>query len=412
MIENKADNPGAVIVDGHGHTDLGVARALGRAGVPVYLVTNDPRAPVARSRFIDEVFEFPADGAADLDKVKALREIGRGFRHKPVLFSTGDSSLMLLSRHRTALEHYYRHHLTEPALVEQLNDKRLFAQLAAVHQLPVPTTVVPRDYRQLQASLWGLRFPVIVKPAEKKNWARHPAVVELTNGNVKGVRLDSPRELLRFYQALAPYDRDLVIQEYIEGRDEALYSLYVYIDRNHELKGWGLSQKIRTFPPHRGVGTCSVTRNERSIFRLGISALHMLGVTGMAILQVKWSPAHQSYLILEVNARHGTSISLYPAAGVNLPYAAYQDSIGMPVEPLPEQRPGVGWIDLRSDLAALDAYRDLGEWTGWGYLRSYLRRNTYAVFDWSDPLPALGPLWGRVRRKSGWLIKGGQYAKR
>jgi D-aspartate ligase len=413
VIANRAENPGAVIVDGHGHTDLGVVRALGTMGVPVYLVTNNPHGPVRYSRYLAGVFSFPPDAAPELDKIKALRQIGRRFRHRPVLFSTGDTTLMLMSRHRTALEHYYRHHLANEALVEQLNDKRLFAQLAGRHQLPVPMTIVPGNRQELEAALWGLRFPVIVKPAEKRNWARFPAMLEITGGNLKGVRVESARELLRLYDRLSPFNSELVIQEYIEGRDEALYSLYVYIDRKQEVKGWALSQKIRTQPPHCGVATFSVTRTERSIYRLGVSALHALGVTGLAILQVKWSEPHHSYLILEINARHGTSISLYPEAGVNLPYVAYKDSLGQDVTPLGEQEEGVRWADLRGDLRALKKYRAIGEWSWTDFLRSYFGRRTYALFSWSDPVPALVPLWARIRRRSMRLtgVLGG-YAKR
>src|SRR5690606_9203182 len=139
-----------------------------------------------------------------------------------------------------------------------------------------------------------------------------------------------------------------------------------------------------------------------------------LGVTGMAILQVKWSEVHKRWLILEINARHGTSISLYPKAGVNLPYVAYRDSLGCDVTAQPEQEEGVRWVDMASDWAAFQRYRALGEW-GWpSFLHSHLaRRKTYAKFSWSDPLPALVPLWRRVQRKSATISnRVGGYAKR
>ncbi|RFA31311.1 hypothetical protein CAI21_01390 [Alkalilimnicola ehrlichii] len=411
-IDNRADNPGAVIVDGHGHTDLGVIRALGKAGVPVYLLSDKPQTAARYSRYVELFSDFPAGNAGELERVKALREFGRRFRHKPVLFSTGDSTLMLFSRHRAALEHYYRHHLAETQLVEQLYDKQLFARLAGQLQLPIPATVAPRSREDLEAALWGMRFPVIVKPAEKRCWAIYPQVVELVDGNPKGVRIDTRRQLLRFYDTVTSYNNRLIIQEYIEGRDELLYSLYAYIDRRHHVKAWGLSQKIRTNPPHRGVATFSVTRTERAICRMGLSVLNTLGVTGLAILQVKWSARHNDYLLLEINPRHGTSIGLYPSAGVNLPYVAYRDSLCHALPDQPEQREGVRWADWAGDMRALRSYQALGEWRWPGFLRSYFGARTYAVFDWRDPLPWVLPLWQRVRRKSAKLAhrKGG-YAK-
>lgn len=412
-IRNQADNPGAVIVDGHGHTDLGVARALGSRGVPVFVATNDRQSPVCFSRYVERVFPFPADTASDLEKVQALRMLGRHFEHRPVLFPTGDATQMLFSRHRTALEHYYRHHLAEPELVEDLADKRRFARLAVRKRLPVPQTVVPQDRQQLNAALWALRFPVAVKPADKREWAQHAALHELTGGNLKAVRIESPRELLAFYDAVRPYNDNLVVQEYVDGRDEALYSLYVYVDQRGQVSGTALSQKVRTHPPHRGVGTCSVTRQNRAIRTLGLSAVMSLGLRGMAIVQVKWSPRDNRWLILEINPRHGTSIGLYPEAGVNLPYAAYRDSIGFPVAALPEQRDGVRWIDMPNDWATFRRYRQLGEWGWWSFLRSYRGPRTYATFAWHDPRPAFVPLVRRMRRKSGKLShRIGGFAKR
>lgn len=395
MIENLKDNPGALIIDGHGTAELGVVRALGRAGVPVFLASNDPKAPARYSRYVKQVFDYPPDRASDVEKVSRLRNIGRRFRHKPVLFATDEANLCLLSRCRTALEYYFRHHMPEAELIDRLSDKRLFAQLAGRNHLPVPTTVVPKTRRELEASLWGLRFPVVVKPAGRQSWAAQPQITAVTGGRPGGYRLNSIGELLQFYDKVARFDPELVVQEYIDGGDAALYQLHVYIDRLHQVKGWGLGQTIRSLPPRQGAATALVTCNERAIYRLGISALHALGVTGQAVVRVKWSPAHRSYLIMGMSARHGAATGLYLVAGVNLPSVAYRDSLGREVSPLAEQLEGVHWVDAEQDRLARQRYRALGEGRWGDSLRGYSARRCYACFSWRDPLPALARWWAR-----------------
>lgn len=404
MIENHADNPGALVIDGHGRADLGVVRALGERGVPVYLATSDFSTPVNRSRFVRGRFAFPYRSQPAAERVSALTAIGRQFAHRPVFFSTGDSSLLFFSRHRTELEPFFLHHLARADLLEELNDKRRFAAFAREQGLPVPASLVPDSLDALKAGLERLRFPVMVKPAEKKYWDRHPEIHRLVRGDFKGVRVATPDELIRLYEALTPYDNRVVIQDYIEGRDEEIFSLHIFIDRYGSPRGWFTGQKIRTYPIHRGVGCFQLSVINRDVYHVGLEALQRIGYTGHAIVQVKRAPERGTFLILEINCRYSTWNYLHTRAGVNQPYMAYRDSLGLDVPVAPEQIDGARWIDAENDIKAFLAYRRIGEWTTLAWLRTYLGRNCYAVFAWNDMRPWLGLVlrrWFRVRMLAG-----------
>ena len=410
-INNRPDNPGAFIIDGHGLGDLGVVRALGEKGVPVYLATDDKTTEVSHSRFVKQVFVFPPPGAADDRKVEALIAIAERFRYKPVLFSTGDTSLLLISRNLAILEKYYRHHIGDSELLEALNDKQKFALFAKGKGLPVPHSLVPNNIEHLKKGVSKLEFPVMVKPAEKKNWAKHKEIWRIAKGNLKGLRIETADALIRLYEELTPYDNRIVIQEYIEGRDEAIWSLHIYIDRKSEVKGWYTAQKIRTYPIHRGIGCFVVSAKNRRVYESGSMALKTIGYTGHAIVQVKQIPDSEDSHIFEINTRYASSSYQYTKAGVNLAYLAYQDSLGFGTEPLPEQREGTCWIDAANDIKAFRDYRRIGEWTLWTWLRSYIKQvhfvseNSYAVFAWNDPAPWLFTRFKRIRHAGGRVVR-------
>lgn len=397
-INNDSRNPGAVVIDGHGQADLGVVRALGETGIPVYLATSSRENAVVFSRFVTRIFPFPQPKSADEEKVQALLAIGRQFRERPVFFSTGDSSLLLFSRNRSRLEEYFRHHIGDAELVEICNDKMRFAELARSARLAVPISLVPRSREELLNGIVELKFPVMAKPSEKKNWDQYPEVYRIVNGNLKGVKIQSAEALVRLYDDLTPYDNRIVIQEYIEGRDENIFSLHTYIDREGRVVGWFTGQKIRTYPIHRGIGCFQLSVRNGEVKKVGLEMLNKIGYTGHAIVQVKQLPGSNAFQAFEINCRYSTWNYLHSKAGVRLPVAAYEDSLGSRPPILPEQREGVRWIDMANDIKAFRDYRRVGEW-GWaGWLRTYVGRNCYAQFAWNDPMPWLMPRLARVRR--------------
>jgi predicted ATP-grasp superfamily ATP-dependent carboligase len=392
-LNNLEDNPGAFIIDGHGKADLGLVRALGEGGIPIYLATNERRNAVCHSRFITQIFDIPPADASDEEKLSSLVEIGKRFAQRPVFFSTGDSSLLFFSRHRRALEAYYRHHIGRSDIIEACADKIKFARLAEELHLAVPASIVPTSRAQIAELSQTLRFPVMVKPSEKKNWDRHMEIYRIVGGNLKGVRVDTVDKLLRLYDELTPFDNNIVVQEYIDGRDENIFSLHTYIDREGHVIGWFTGQKIRTYPIHRGIGCFQRSVINTHVRDIGLEILHKIGYTGHAIVQVKRLPGTETFQAFEINCRYSTWNYLHTKAGVNLPLAAYQESLGYSPAILPTQIEGVRWIDTANDIKAFRAYRNIGEWTWTAWLRSYCGRNCYVEFAANDPLP-----WVMMRR--------------
>ena len=123
------------------------------------------------------------------------------------------------------------------------------------------------------------------------------------------------------------------------------------------------------------------------IVESGTRLLRDMGYTGVALLQFKRDERDGVFKLLEINPR-ASSWNLLPyACGVNIPYAAYSDVVGLPADPMTRQREGVRYIYFGHDRKAFMDYRRHGDcsWSDW--LRSLVGRNVYQYFASDDPGP-------------------------
>lgn len=102
---------GAVIVGGE-HPGLGIARSLGRRGIPICVI-DDQRSVSEYSRYVDHVIRVK-DLRDEANAVESLLEAGeRHGHHGWVLFPTRDEAVAAISRNREKLAQLFR--VTTPA---------------------------------------------------------------------------------------------------------------------------------------------------------------------------------------------------------------------------------------------------------------------------------------------------------
>src|SRR5208282_4938316 len=97
---------GVVIVGGE-HPGLGIARSLGRRGIPVYVI-DDMYSISKFSRYTSRVVQVP-DLRDEHRTVESLLQVGKRYGLKNwVLFPTRDETVAAISRHRDRLAEFYR----------------------------------------------------------------------------------------------------------------------------------------------------------------------------------------------------------------------------------------------------------------------------------------------------------------
>jgi len=117
---------------------LGIARSLGRAGVPVIMVDTDVRRPAMHSRYARPFAVKAMSGLGLIDGLLALRA---SIDHSPLLFLTADRHVRSVSEHRARLAGAFQIRLPEPSRISQLLDKLTFQHLAERHGFPVPRAI-------------------------------------------------------------------------------------------------------------------------------------------------------------------------------------------------------------------------------------------------------------------------------
>lgn len=368
--------------------EIGLVRSLGEAGIRVIAAGTETGRAVYTSRYVDARMVFPSYESPAF--VETLLKVGRRFQEKPVLLTDNDKPILAFSRHRKALSDFYRFLLPEEALIEDLVDKRRFSLLAEKYDLPVPRTFLPATVEELKEIARGLQYPCILKPAHQDIWKQEAIVNGLFHGRYKkAIRFDAAADLVALYQKLHPISPEMIVQEFVEGRDEQLYDLHAYLNARSEVAACFVGRKLRTNPIHFGMGCYTVGVVDKEIEAVGLSALRKIGYQGIAAINLKRDPRNGSIKILEINPRCSLWNYLASRSGVNIPALSCADQVGRSWDIQASHVVGLHWWNVKEDLKALIEYRRAGEWTFGQWLRSLLKKKTCHVFSGKDPVPAI-----------------------
>ena len=368
--------PGALIVGG-AHVSIGVARSLGRQGIPVWLLANHPLPKF--SRYIQRRFDWPgadhAEGVASILDVATQNNLN-GW----VLIAAGDEDMRMIAQNHALLSQHFRVATPDWDTIQWAYDKRLTYQRAASLGIDFPLSFQPRDLDEV-AKL-DCRFPVILKPAFRKG------ADEFTQA--KAWKAETREALLALYQrAAALVGNDAVIvQEWIPGTGTAQFSYAGLMERGEPIASL-VARRRRQYPIEFGRSSTFVETIERpQVEELACRFLKSINYTGVVEVEFKYDERDGGYKLLDVNGRFWTWCGIGARAGVDFPYLAWRQAMGETVSPC-RARPGVGWMHTSRDLMA--AYREMrnGALGLRDYLTSIGKPTTFASFALDDPLPAL-----------------------
>lgn len=389
--------PPAVVLSCEGHCEpaLGVVRALGERGVPVIVLSETRNAAAALSRYCIEHRVAAQLGGDSLALRAALEALADRHGGPLPVFPTVDPDLDTLLRLAPALDARLAPVVGAPELMLRLMDKAAFQAIAEAHGLPVPRTWSPGNQAALADAAREAHYPVIVKPAFPYHW--HGALAQAFSGK-KAVLLEDAEALRSFGAPLGERDLGVLVQEYVPGGDDHHVDVHAYIDRRGRLRATFAGCKLRIYPAHAGSGCYVEALDLPALEHATAQMLQRIGFTGLANVNYKRHAVTGEYALLEINPRISQWGIFTTRAGVNLPWLAYCDRIGIEPGALPPRRVGLRYVDSTRDLKAFHQYRAAGELTLAAYLRSLLRwRLVHQSLDWRDPLPGLSLLWRHAR---------------
>ena len=309
---------GAVVVGGDFH-GLGIARSLGRRGIPVCVI--DDEFSIARfSRYTTLSIAAPSL-RQEQATVDCLLDAARKHDLKGwVLFPTRDEHVAAFSRHRAALAEWYRVPTPEWESVKWAWNKWNTYSLAEKLGIPIPKTWCPRTVADLDA-IDG-QFPLGVKPAVKEDF--------FYATKAKAWRVNSRAELKESFERASEHvaGNEVLVQEFIPGGGDTQYSSCMFFKDGAAVAKMA-AKRLRQHPPEFGrAATFVKTIDGAAIEEPTLRFLRAMNYYGLAEVEYKLDARDGLYKLLDVNVRTWGFHALGYAAKVDFPYLLFADQMG------------------------------------------------------------------------------------
>jgi predicted ATP-grasp superfamily ATP-dependent carboligase len=377
------------------HGTLGIARSLGRLGVPVHVVHGESAHPVRTSRYVTgwHTWDFSLEPPGR--SIDRLLDLGRALGGRVVLLPTSDDTAELVADHAAALRETFLFQANPPELVRALSNKKALFGLAKRHGIPTADTTFPRSLDEVRVFAERAVYPVMLKGIDGLR-------LQARTGR-KMVIVRSTDELLRQYQLLEdPAEPNLMLQEYIPGGDDTIWMFNGYFDADSRCRLGITGKKLRQFPVHTGATSLGVCLANTAVHELTCRFMRAIGYRGILDIGFRYDARDGEYKLLDPNPRIGQTFRLFVTReGWDVARFLYLDLTGRPL-PSATAVEGRKWLVEDWDLESCLEYRREGGLPAAEWLQSYVGVEEGAWWALDDPGPAgnaLRLLWDRWRRR-------------
>jgi D-aspartate ligase len=357
------------------HGCLGIVRSLGSMGVPVHIISESRRPPVAASRFLAGNFVWDTHGLSTGQLLEGLERIARLLNRPAVIIPTDDRGAILIAEKASALRRWFLFPRIAAALPRMMAEKQRLYALAPSIGVACPRAVVPRSMCEVEAFASDATFPVFVKSSAA--WL---------NSASKTMMVRSRRELADTYRrASMEQPANLILQEHIPSGEDWFF--HGYCNSKSECLASFTGKKLRSYPPHAGFTTVGLAAANERLRDRTEALLKAVGYCGIADIDYRLDPRDGQYKILDFNPRIGAQFALFMNRdGIDVARALYLDLTGERVSPTPQVDGRVFVVEPYEMLSSLRLW-----WRGELSLREWQRSlrgiKEFAWFRWNDPVP-------------------------
>ena len=373
----------ALVLDARLRQSLATVRSLGSRGLRVAAMGTSTGLPTFSSRWCQQAFVCPtAEGVEAYFQYleQLLDRFGVG-----VLITSSDATIALIRRHRDRLEQRVLIALAkEPALAIAVNKERTL-EVARRLGLRVPRAVSVKAVSEVEAALYEIGLPAVVKPVESWVWNEQQGL----GVGVTAKLVTTPDEARHAAEESTRLGETILFQEFIPGRRESISFLYAHgqiyarhAQRHTRIVGGqsSIRQSIAV-PPDIGDPAERLVRE--------------IEVEGCSEAEFRRDNAGNPYL-MEINPRLWASTELAVRSGVDFPYLLYQWASGEKIDMVKSYRVGSRLRNLRghygATIIAVKQRGRLGETPParaiLDFCFSFFIPTKYDYVDWKDPLPS------------------------
>ena len=386
------------IFDADVPTALAFTRSLGRAGVRTRVYSHRPW-PVARlSRYCREFARCPdtADAAKFLPWLEKEIRSGR----IDLVAPTSDLIAFYVAELHDAFRPELRDLLPPPSAVLDALFKDRFDAACARHGFRTPWAAHPRSVAEAQDLAASYRYPAILKPKSHVG-------VGIERGEVVH-DADELRRAYRSYQippeqaaacARYPELRLPMIQEYVPGALQNLYSVSGVLGAGGQVVAASASRKSLQWPPTLGIGIEFHASDDQELLDRGCALASRIGRRGIFEVEFIRDARTGELVAIDLNPRAHGFISFDIARNNDLPLLWHRLATGQEVAAGGPVRHDLVWTHAVPFTARRIAHRLKGR-----PVEPAPRAAVDIVNDLRDPLPSV-PFLAVMLRHPGGLLR-------
>ncbi len=257
---------------------------------------------------------------------KTLKDIKNKYKNnKLILIACSDVYVRLIVENKKELEKNFYVPYIDLDLMNKLIIKENFYKICHEYNLDYPKTIIYTKDNYNKQKL-PFDFPVIIKPSDSVTywkssfWGKKKIFVVYN--------IDEFNDILkRVYNS--EYEKDLIVQEYIEGDDTNLRVLNAYVNSNHKVTFMALGQVILEdkAPASYGDYDAIIPTYDQKLFDKMKDFLEKIEYVGYANFDLKYNKKTNSYKLFEINIRQGRSHSFTTLGGKNITKYLIEDII-------------------------------------------------------------------------------------
>lgn len=298
-------------------------------GVKTMVVSGVDVKFTSSSRFTDYRVD-PAMGEGDEAIAAMLRRLGAelaGAGKVAILLGSADWHVRTISKHKAELEQWFVVPYNDFDLLDELTQKGRFYETCEELGMAYPATRL-FDCSNADADLdvEGFTFPLIAKPS---NSARYDTMS--FEGKEKIYTVKDPADLWRVFSLLhdAGYDKELVVQDFIPGDDDAIRSLTTYsVEGGRVAAVSGGQVVLQDHSPARiGNPSCILLERSEQLIEDAKKFCEHVGYRGFANFDAKYDSRDGKFKFFEVNVRPGANTWYMALGGVNFAKLIVEDYV-------------------------------------------------------------------------------------
>jgi D-aspartate ligase len=282
------------------HGALGIARSLGRLGVPVYAVVEEAYAPLATSRYITKALvskRWPADRNEFLSAMSAISGV---IGHPTILIPMDDLSAISVAENQGTLNRWFLLPQLPQNLPRQLANKASFSSLCAGIGVPCARSIVPRSAEDVREFIEQNPLPILVKATEQ--WRP-------LNDRYSIMLMHNREALFEIYDRTKSEERSMMIlQQYIPGEDW-LYNGYCNCEMDLYLGFTG--RKLMKYPVDTGSSALGISLHNEVLRSQAERFLRAISYSGICDLDWRRDSRDGQYKIVDFNPRIGLNFEMF-----------------------------------------------------------------------------------------------------